>query len=82
LSTGTTPCGCTYYGGSDRTVHILADDAAPNGRWDSLCGRKQLDIGTPTRYRQERVPDVATCERCLGVWTARLAGWQTHMAGK
>ena len=62
------PLAETYWGRPGRPVHILVHN--DNGHdWDSLCGYKRIDVGgTPCRYSAERVPEVATCRRCLQRW--------------
>lgn len=62
------PLAETYWGRPGRPVHILARN--DNGHdWDSLCGHKRIDVGgTPCHYSAERVPEVATCRRCLRRW--------------
>lgn len=62
------PLSETYWGRPGRPVHILARNKSGYD-WDSLCGCKCIDVGgTPCHYSPERVPEVATCKRCLKRW--------------
>ena len=64
----TWPLAETYWGKPGRPVHVLVRNE--NGHdWDSLCGYQHIDVGgTPCHYSPERVPEVATCRRCLRRW--------------
>jgi|GEM_PF-5029079 len=67
------PLAETYRGRPDRPVHVLIRNS--NGLdWDSLCGRAHIDVGFPIRYAPERVPEVATCRRCLARWSTLHMG--------
>jgi len=67
------PLAETYWGKPGRPVHILVRNKNDYD-WDSLCGHKRIDVGgTPCHYAPERVPEVATCRRCLQLWEQRQA---------
>jgi hypothetical protein len=72
---GRCPADRTYYGRRRRPVHVLKTRITPVGRWDSLCGRR-LDVGSPTYYRDDVVPKVATCKRCLRARADQLGVWE------